>query len=1366
MDRLNICTWAGLRNAITRSSRKISYLFVVFSVLFSQSGCSLNLSLLSSLNNDKPIITVGSSNDYIGIDNSSSFQIEGTCPLSSQKVFLISPVEKEFICLDGKFAGEIEIPSSTPEGPVSFELIPEDGKKVEWVVTKDITRPSVVISSPSAYDTNADISVQVTFSEPVFGFTKELLVAINAVDGEIREFKGAGANYSFLVKPLAQGLVNITLPENTVKDAAGNMNTAAIDLVRNYDSIAPIITGLSNDSTPKKSKTWNWDCDEDCTYRFLVDQAPLSLPLGSFDSTSSVSQISGDGTYYLHIQAQDKAGNLSDVKHISAVLDNTAPLIKITSTGSLVGNSSSVFKWDVDYSDGTISLLSSNILLNGTGTINTSSCQVTVVTKSSLKREIQITGCTGTGELKFNIEAGTAQDTALNSSSEAGPSSLVNVDENYIKPTISLSSPSPTVGKYKDTFEWVVTYTSVDNINLKVSDIELGGNATGCLVEILSDTSLSKKIHVTKCSDDGRLYLGIKAGTGTNSYGSTEAIAYNYGAGMNVELLNRPDIFLLNSGTYAWKTTDTPVFRWFTHPDKGDEISRYEIALGKSTSDLNIISWKSVGLETKFYANDLSLSYADGKNDQNYRTYSFCVRAVDALGKVSYQSCSEWAPTWGALKLPAYPSNGEIFDSVVDSNGRRTIVGSFTQVATQDTLLKDHVVLNSNGSFDLSRSFDSKADGEINEQGFFPDGKILLRGNFSYYDNVLTRGLAKVNLDGSIDATFQVGGRFSNIVSATPLSSGKVLVAGEIRENNSIKSGLWRVNPNGSLDSTFSPLNLSFSATSNYSTPPEKVILQSSGKFVVIGRNVKFCNGQSRNYICRFNPDGSFDGTFVNSNFDNTINDIAIQSDDKLVVIGGFNLVNGTSKKGIARLNPDGSLDSSFQSGTGFSYSYNGLISLQSDGSMVVSGVSSPYNGKSFGSSQIKIDQEGVFQNAISFATPLTSQPIAYVNGKIIGIRSYNDSQVTQLNLDGSLDATFQLDRKFLGKVKSIKVWPDGSIHLWGSSFVAAEEVSRPGIARFNSDGTLDTIFNPPSGGLYQKSQVSIRAQGDILVNAYDHFKILNSTDGSLIKTLVPQCPGGGVPCASQWSKALLDSQDRMYLVFNPSYNQDRYIVRFLDSGDHDSSFPYLHLTTNDTTNGLGILIEQGKIPGNLIIAGNDKDHNPFLKVIKPSGVIQNSDLPYELKNLTKLKLTGLKLDRDDNIYLSSNYSVQRSGKEIQDGEIFKLDSLGYSKLSLNVVFRGAEYSSGDALLLAIQNDGNVIVTGSPSNNAYALRFTTNGALDPSFQMTPKAVAPNGGGFKKPYIDILDDGKIFWGGQSVYFEGRNYLSSPMTILEP
>ncbi len=115
----------------------------------------------------------------------------------------------------------------------------------------------------------------------------------------------------------------------------------AINSLNIVINIGPSITGLSDSTTPTKTKNWNWDSENiDDQYRFIVDQNPNSVPTGTFSSTKTTSITSGNGTYYLHVQARNSNQDLGPVKTVSCVLDNTGvtPVIENNTSTSLTLN--------------------------------------------------------------------------------------------------------------------------------------------------------------------------------------------------------------------------------------------------------------------------------------------------------------------------------------------------------------------------------------------------------------------------------------------------------------------------------------------------------------------------------------------------------------------------------------------------------------------------------------------------------------------------------------------------------------------------------------------------------------------------------------------------------------------------------------------------------------------------------------------------------------------------------------------------------------------------------------------------------------------------------------------------------------------
>ncbi len=129
------------------------------------------------------------------------------------------------------------------------------------------------------------------------------------------------------------------------RDAAGNQSVVA----KTYyliDTTPPVISGLSNNSTPSKTTSWTWSVSDNWgagsgfpKTRYVIDQISNTAPTGLYNATLNDTQTSGDGAWYIHVQAIDEAGNESSVVHFYSILDNTPPA---SSTISGIGSTPTI----------------------------------------------------------------------------------------------------------------------------------------------------------------------------------------------------------------------------------------------------------------------------------------------------------------------------------------------------------------------------------------------------------------------------------------------------------------------------------------------------------------------------------------------------------------------------------------------------------------------------------------------------------------------------------------------------------------------------------------------------------------------------------------------------------------------------------------------------------------------------------------------------------------------------------------------------------------------------------------------------------------------------------------------------------------
>jgi uncharacterized delta-60 repeat protein len=85
------------------------------------------------------------------------------------------------------------------------------------------------------------------------------------------------------------------------------------------------------------------------------------------------------------------------------------------------------------------------------------------------------------------------------------------------------------------------------------------------------------------------------------------------------------------------------------------------------------------------------------------------------------------------------------------------------------------------------------------------DGKIIIGGRFTKYNNNTANRIARLNEDGSIDTTFKVGsGADEEVSQIKVLSSGKIMIGGKFKMIDG--KSHWacaRLNINGSVDTTY-----------------------------------------------------------------------------------------------------------------------------------------------------------------------------------------------------------------------------------------------------------------------------------------------------------------------------------------------------------------------------------------------------------------------------------------------------------------------------------------------------------------------------------------------------------------------------------
>jgi uncharacterized delta-60 repeat protein len=300
------------------------------------------------------------------------------------------------------------------------------------------------------------------------------------------------------------------------------------------------------------------------------------------------------------------------------------------------------------------------------------------------------------------------------------------------------------------------------------------------------------------------------------------------------------------------------------------------------------------------------------------------------------------------------------------SDGKIVVGGQF---ADYNLIGANYIIrLNTDGSVDGTFSSGTGFDNSVLTIAVQTDGKIIVGGNFTSYNGTGANYIIRLNSNGSVDGTFVIGTGFNDPVYDLAIQSdGKILVCGQFTSYNGTGANrIIRLNTNGSIDGTF-VYGTGFDGFTVW-----KIALQSDGK-ILIGGDFTTYNGTSANYIIRLNTNGSVDGTFVyGTGFDfGATRSISIQSDGKIVCGGDFTSYNGTSANNIIRLNTDGSIDGSFVYGTGFNGALED-IAIQTDGKIVCGGQFTTYQGTS-ANYIIRLNTDGSIDSTFVYGTGFSS---------------------------------------------------------------------------------------------------------------------------------------------------------------------------------------------------------------------------------------------------------------------------------------------------------------------------------------------------------------------------------------------------------
>lgn len=348
---------------------------------------------------------------------------------------------------------------------------------------------------------------------------------------------------------------------------------------------------------------------------------------------------------------------------------------------------------------------------------------------------------------------------------------------------------------------------------------------------------------------------------------------------------------------------------------------------------------------------------------------------------------------------------------------------------------------------------------------------------------------------------------------------------------------------------------------------------QSDGKIVTA--NSAVISNANEIIVVRYNIDGSFDSSFGISN--NGVVTLAVgesaaatgiqlQSTGNIIV-GGYTIINGLSYFAIANYNVDGTLNTSF--GT------NGIIT------------------------QLVGDSSAAYGLRVQSDDKVVLAGIAIVNG----VPEFSLFRTTSTGVADTSFGTDGLVTTSIGQfsaAQSLVIQPDGKIIVAGWTFI--NDQYSVALARYNSDGTLDTNFG--IGGIVTTTTGSSAHAYSVALDSNGNIVVGGTIDAAL--AVLRYLPDGTLDTAFSSNGIFslpLGTNDRVNTVLVQlddavvaigSNDENMVAIRIEDDGTLDTSFGQngIILTMlQDVTQGYAGLIQSD----NKILAGGLIGNNALL---------------------------------------------------------------------------------------------------------------------------------------------------------------------------
>ena len=691
--------------------------------------------------------------------------------------------------------------------------------------------------------------------------------------------------------------------------------------------------------------------------------------------------------------------------------------------------------------------------------------------------------------------------------------------------------------------------------------------------------------------------------------------------------------------------------------------------------------------------------------------------------------------------------------------------------------------------------FDLAVNNRVDVAATQPDGKILIAGLFNMVGGTNRVGLARLNVDGSVDASFfapQIFGGFAPIRAIAVQDDGKIILGGFFKTPAPfVRTNLVRLLADGSADTNF---------IADADNTVESLLLLPDGK-ILVGGYFKTVNRISPDALARLHPDGSVDTNFTTrANYG--VLAMLRQPDGRVLLSGQFTALNGVPRNNMGRLNPDGSMDISFNPGAILNPSANDSVvslALQPDGRWLAAGYFAITN-QTPRRNLLRFHPDGSLDASFPVVTNTNVRRVrVQADGRILAGGSFNSftgqtrTNLARLNLDGSLDAAFTpVARGGLGTgVSDLVLQGDGKIVVAGG-FDSLAGTARTNLGRLYADGSLDATLNIGASG--QPSAITPLPDGSMIVGG--NFRTIggkarsriaklkpdgsvddlfvcdvvpSTVDGGFVRSVLLQTDGGIVIGGSfgDGAGAAFTNLARVHPdgsadeSFSPPYTpkfsaiaiqRNGKILTGFDGGTVGPLFAPLVRRYNtdgslDTSFSMGLQDQESytialRKDGRVLVGGSfgyTDGQNPTrtnLALLNTNGTLDASFTISANGPVSSVQtVNALLMQPDGSVLVGGRY--ERLGNYTCNG-LGRVRADG--TVDTNFVFAGV---SGEIVGLALQADGRILVGGSFSflgvpARINLLRLNPDGSIDATFDAGVNGMVRG--------LSISADGKVWIGG--------------------